>query len=135
MSMSPLVDICTNSQRETLGGSVSRFKLQKHDSSFKHELLMSLIGCGVVQSCIVFSEDSEKPAEISLTCHKPAPIILQRSDGAFLYTSMHSGLSDTNLCQVLQNGLIVQLAQAATWKDIVQTVGELQIRAVQDAER
>lgn len=56
-----------------LGGSVSHFELQKHESSFKPALFTALIGCGGAQSseCTAcFSKDAEKPAEISLTCHK-----------------------------------------------------------------
>lgn len=58
---------------ETFGGSVSRFKLQKHESSSKHALFTALIGCGIAQSSVCaacFPKMLEKPAEISLTCHK-----------------------------------------------------------------
>lgn len=39
-------------QCKTLGWSVSHFKLQKHESSFKHALFTAFIGCGVAQSSV-----------------------------------------------------------------------------------
>lgn len=41
---------CISSQLKTLGEPVTRFKLQKHESSFKHVLFTALYGCGIVQS-------------------------------------------------------------------------------------
>lgn len=43
---------CISPQSKTLAGSASHFKLQKHESSFKHALFTALIGCGVVQSSV-----------------------------------------------------------------------------------
>lgn len=47
-----IIQACTTPQCKTLGGSVSRFKLQKHESSFKHALFTAFIGCGVAQSSV-----------------------------------------------------------------------------------
>lgn len=52
-----MAHICTVQARirarwTTLGGSVSRSKLQKHESSFKPALFTALIGCGVAQSSV-----------------------------------------------------------------------------------
>lgn len=43
---------CISTQWKTLGGTVSSFKLQKHESSFERALFTALIWCAVVQSSV-----------------------------------------------------------------------------------
>lgn len=143
-----LIDICIMSacispQCKTWGGSVSRFKFQKHESSFKHASFKGLIGCGIAQSsaCTACFPKMQKNQQ-RFHWH-PTKWHRQYSSCCYGYSSHPCVLITVSYrncsltCLKLPNYVTRTYSVFATWakatqKDIFETIHEFQIKGAED---